>query len=245
VTNWLSTAPAWESFVALFIGWNALALVAMRLCRRWSASRGLTAGPPVVNSWATAAGALTALLFTFTIVTLWNQSIRAETNVNDEAAALRAVARDVLPSQIALVRSYAQLTVDEWPELCGGSERGDVNAALLLLEDTAQPRAEKYADNLFTVLGTLEDMRNRRWQISQSPVPPEIWVALFVMSCLLLTILGIAMPDHSGTHAILMLSAGTALGTLFWVTSVLEYPFCGSNGIQPDEILAILRTHLM
>ena len=245
MTNWLSTAPAWLSFVALLAGWNVLAFGAMRLCRRWSADRGLTSGPTVVNSWATVAGGLTALLFTFTIVTLWNQSIRAESNVDDEAAAMRAVARDVLPSQIGLVRNYAQLTVGEWPQLCGGSQREDVNAALLALESAALPRAEKYSDNLFQMLGTLEDMRNRRWQVSESAVPREIWVALFVLSCVLLVVLGIAMPDHPGTHVLLMVSAGTALGTLFWVTIVLEFPFCGSTAIRPDEILAILRMHLM
>ncbi len=242
--NWLSTVPAWVSFVVLFAGWNVLAFAAMRLCRRWSAQRGLTSGPAVVNSWATVAGALTALLFTFTIVTLWNQSIRAESDVDEEASAMRAVARDVLPSQVGLVRTYAQLTVDEWPQLCGGSQRDDVNAALVLLETASQPRAEKYADNLFQTLGTLEDLRNRRWRVSGSAVPSEIWVALFVMSCVLLTVLGIAMPDHPGTHVLLMLSVGTAIGTLFWVTIVLEYPFCGSSGIRPDEILTILRTHL-
>jgi hypothetical protein len=245
VTHWLSTAPAWLSFVVLVLGWNALALGAMQLCRRWSANRGLTAGPPVVNSWATAAGALTALVFTFTIVTLWNQAIRADSNVDDEAAAIRAVERDIAPSQVALVKNYVRLTVNEWPQLCGGKESDDVNAALILLEATAQPRADKYADNLFQTLGTVEDMRNRRWQVSESSVPGEIWVALFVLSCVLLTILGMAMPDHSGTHAILMVSAGTALGTLFWVTNVLEFPFCGSNAIRPDEILAILRMHMM
>ena len=201
MTNWLSTAPAWLSFVVLVAGWNA------------ARARGDAPLPPLVGATEASPrgrrsstrgrrwrAALTALLFTFTIVTLWNQSIRAASNVDDEAAAMRAVARDVLPSQVGLVRNYARLTIDEWPQLCGGSERDDVNAALILLESASQPRAEKYADNLFQMLGTLEDMRNRRWQVSQSAVPSEIWVALFVLSCVLLVVLGIAMPDHPGTH---------------------------------------------
>jgi Protein of unknown function (DUF4239) len=229
----------------LVSGWSALALAVMVLCRRWSAGKGLTAGPPVVNSWATCVGGLTALLFAFTVVTLWNQLIRAEQNVDDESSALRAVARDILPAQVELVRNYAQLTADEWPLLCGGKERPDVDASLILLSRIAQPRAEKYADNLFQTLGTLEDLRNRRWQVSTSSVPDEIWVGLVVLSCSLLAVLGIAMPDHLGTHVILMLAVGIALGTLFWVTVVLEYPFCGSSGIRPDEIVTIIRTHLM
>jgi hypothetical protein len=225
--------------------WNAVALLAMAACRRWALRRGQTAGPPVVNSWATCAGALTALLFAFTIVTLWNQLIRAEANVDGEAEALRAVARDILPSQLELVRNYAALTVDEWPQLCGGKPRDDADAALTLLARVALPRDAKYSDNLFQTLGVLEDLRGRRWQVSTSSVPSEIWVGLIVLSCMLLVVLGIAMPDHPGTHLLLMLAVGTAIGTLFWVTVVLEYPFCGSSAIRPDEIVAILRTHLM
>ena len=245
MTVWVSTLPSWASFIALVAFWNVLALLALFLCRRWSVSRGLASGPTVVNSWATCIGALTALLFAFTVVTLWNQLIRAEQNVDDESSALRAVARDIVPSQVELVRNYAQLTVDEWPLLCGGKPRPEVEASLVLLDRVAEPRAEKYADNLFQSLGTLEDLRNRRWQVSTSSMPGEVWTALFVLSCTLLIVLGIAMPDHAGTHRILMLAVGTALGTLFWMTIVLQYPYCGSSGIGSDEIGTILRMHLM
>jgi Protein of unknown function (DUF4239) len=245
VTSWVSTLPTWASFFALVFVWNVLALLAMFFCRRWSVKRGVSAGPAVVNSWATCVGGLTALLFAFTVVTLWNQLIRAEQNVDDEASALRAVARDVLPSQLELVRNYAQLTVDEWPLLCGGHERADVEASLVLLNRVAQPRSDRYSDNLFAALGTLEDLRNRRWQVSTSAVPDEVWVALAVLSCTLLVVLGIAMPDHGATHLVLMVAVGTALGTLFWVTVVLEYPFCGPSGIFPVDIMTVLRTHLV
>ena len=65
-----------------------------------------------------------------------------------------------------------------------------------------------------------------------------------MLAGVLLVVLGMAMPDHRGTHLILMLTVGTALGTLFWVTIVLEYPFCGTNAIRPDEIMLILQNHL-
>jgi hypothetical protein len=245
VSDALGALPGWLSFGLLVVTWNGFALLALFLCRRWSTAKGLVMGPAVVNSWATVVGSLTALLFAFTVVTLWNQTVNAESNVDVEAVAMRAVARDILPSQVELVRNYAQLTIDEWPLLCGGRERVDVDSSLILLTKVAQPRAEKYADNLFTALGSLEDLRNRRWQVSASAVPSEVWVSLFVLSCALLVVLGIAMPEHLGTHVILMVTVGTALGTLFWLTVTLEYPFCGMSGIRPDEIVTLVRTHLM
>jgi hypothetical protein len=52
------------------------------------------------------------------------------------------------------------------------------------------------------------------------------------------------MPDRHETHAVLMMAVATALGTLFWVATVLEYPFCGRTGIGPGELLDIVRAHL-
>jgi hypothetical protein len=241
VTLWLGTLPSWLSFLGLVLFWNGLALLSMRVFREWSRREGVVSGPPVVNAWATCVGSLTALLFAFTVVTLWNQSVTAAQNVEDEATAMRNVARDLLPAQLPLLASYVRQTLDEWPQLCGGTERPEAEASLQLLEHSAVPSAERYGDNLYQRLGMLEDLRNRRWQVSGSSLPGEIGVALAVLSVALLAVLGIAMPDHAMTHLLLMLAIGTAIGTLFWVSTLLQYPFCGSNAIRPSEIATILR----
>lgn len=107
------------------------------------------------------------------------------------------------------------------------------------------PRSPTYADDLYRQLGSIEDLRNRRWQTSTSSIPDEIWVALLVLSA------GGARRAKSGadgsceTHSVLMCIVATALGTLFWVAAVLEYPFCGRTGIGPGEPLDILRAHLV
>lgn len=241
---WLSEIPSAASFAMLFVLWNVLALGAMAIARHWLSRSGLTSGPAVVSAWATCAGGLCALLFAFSVVTLWNQNVRAGSNVDDEASAMRLAARDIAPAQVPLLRSYVLQTLVEWPNMCGGEENPDVQALLVRIEREAQPRSEKYADNLFQVLGTLEDMRNRRWQLAQASVPTEIWIGLLVLSVSLLVVLAIAMPEQLGTHVALMLAVGTSIGTLFWVTTVLEYPFCGAGGLSPSEIVVILRTHV-
>lgn len=198
-----------------------------------------------MSAWATCVGGLTALLFAFTIVTVWNSAARAKSNVDDEAAAIRLVARDISPSQLPMLRTYVDESIAEWPQLCGGVVDPHVDVTLVALQRAAKPRAPAYADDLYRQLGSMEDLRNRRWQTSTSSIPNEIWIALTVLSCSVLVVLGLAMPDRHETHSVLTIAIATALGTLFWVATVLEYPFCGRTGIGPGELLDIMRGHLM
>lgn len=241
---WFSELPSALSFVVTIALWNAIALFATWIARRWSYGLGIKTGSPVVNSWATCVGALCALLFAFSVVTLWNGTGRAQANVDDEAAAMRWVGRDISAAQLPLLRAYVNQSIDEWPALCGGKPDARVDASLVRLERLAKPRSSAYANDLYRQLGSLEDTRNRRWQTATSSVPAEIWVALIVLSCALLTVLAVAMPDRRETHLVLMVTVATAIGTLFWVTTLLEYPFCGVGAIGPQELLAVARAHL-
>ena len=242
---WLSAIPSWLSFLVIFTLANGIAVAAMVVARRWYAARGVTAGTPVISSWATGVGGLCALLFAFTIVTLWNNSARAYSNVDDEAGAIRLAARDLARSQLPLLRNYVDLAIAEWPSLCGGKEDARTSAALLTLERLAKPRSEGYAIDLYVQLGTLEDMRNRRWQTSTQSVPDELWLALIVLSVALVIVLAIALPDRWETHLVLTITVATAIGAVFWVATILEYPFCGTRAIGPGEIVAIARSHLI
>ncbi|HTX59296.1 MAG TPA: hypothetical protein VMH02_06410 [Verrucomicrobiae bacterium] len=245
MTHWFSSVPNLISFVVIVAFWDAAALVAMAAVRLWAARRGMASGSPVVNAWATSCGSLAALLFAFTVVTLWNQDTLARTNLGVETSAMLLTARDLDPAQLPALQAYVLQTVVEWPQLCGGKPTQAVDDTLYALERSARPRAGRYGDNLFVQLGALESTRSRRWQLATASVPDEIWVALIVLACALLTVLAIAMPDRVSVHVVLMLAVGTALGALFWVTSLLEYPFCGSGAISPSEIVNVLRGHIL
>jgi hypothetical protein len=242
---WFSQQPSWTAFLILLLVANSVALLAMLAGRRVSHSLGLQAGPPVINAWATCCGALCAMLFAFTIVTLWNRTGLAYSNTDDEAAAMRSVARDLSVSQLPLLRDYIKLTVAEWPRLCGGDQDTRPDEALLKLQRVAQPRKADYAGDLYRQLSLMEDLRNRRWQVSNYSVPPELWVALIILSCAILIVLSFALPEQRTLHIVWMVVIATTLSTLVWVLTVLEYPFCGHTGISPAEITEILRTHLL
>jgi hypothetical protein len=241
---WFSLEPSWAAFLTLFLIANAMAVLGMLAARRWLHALGFSAGPPVINAWATCCGALCALLFAFTVVTLWNRTTFAYSNTDDEASVLRSVARDISPSQLPLLRKYINLTVQEWPRLCGGTQDPTIDATLLGLQRAAVPRKPNYAGDLYRQLSLMEDLRNRRWQVSNYSVPTELWVALIILSCSVLIVLSFALPERWELHVVLMIVIATTLSTLVWVLTVLEYPYCGHTGISPTEIGEILRTHL-
>lgn len=245
MTLWLSTIPSWWSFTIVLLFVNAVAIGLMLGIRRWSIGMGVVPAPGVVNSWATCTGSLCALLFAFTIVTLWNAVTAAHTAIDGEAAAIRLVARDITPAQMPLLRNYVKDMLAEWPKLCDGDLDPALDASLASLQRVAKAKSPVYDDDIFRQLGVLEDSRNRRWQRSASAVPDELWIGLIVLSLAVLCVLAAAVPERIETHLFLTIVIATALGTLFWVATVLEYPFCGRTSIQPDEILSILRGHLI
>lgn len=241
---WLTNLPSWISFIVIVGIADGIALGAMFFARSWYQRRGVTGGPAVVNAWATCLGALAAVLAAFTIITLWNIVARAQTITDDEAAAIRLVARDISPAQLPLLRAYVNGTAREWPQMCGGKPDRRVVTSLMALQRTAKARSPEYASDLYKQLGTLEDSRYQRWQISDASTPPELKLALFIVAIALFGVLAIALPDRLDTHFALTVLVGTAFGAVFWVMIILAYPYCGSYSIGPDEMIASVNGHL-
>jgi hypothetical protein len=242
-TLWLTNLPSWISFVLVVGTANAVALAAIFLARRWYQRAGVTAGPPVVSAWATCLGALAAVLCAFTIITLWSIFTRAQSNTDGEAAAIRLVARDVVPAQLPMLRAYVEGSAAEWPQMCGGKPDPRVAAALTTFQGLARPRAPEYSNDLYRQLGTLEDLRDERWQSSTASTPNELKIALCIVAIAVFGVLAIALPERLDTHVALTVLTATALGSVFWVMVALAYPYCGSYNIGPDQITFSLRAH--
>jgi hypothetical protein len=240
---WLTNLPSWIAFILVVGTANAIALGAMFLARRWYLQRGVTTGPPIVSAWATCLGALAAVLCAFTIITLWSIFARAASNTDGEAAAIRLVARDISPAQLPLLRTYVNDSAAEWPQMCGGKPDRRVVAALISLQRMAQPRAPEYASDLYHQLGTLEDARYQRWQISGASTPTELKITLCIVVIAVFGLLAIALPDRLDTHVALTVLVATALGSVFWVMVALSYPYCGSYLIGPDQLVSAVAVH--
>lgn len=241
---WLTNLPPWASFLIVVGIADAVAFGAVFAARAWYGKRGVTAGPPVVTSWATCLGALAAVLAAFTIITLWNIVARAASINDGEASAIRLVARDLSPSQLPILRAYVDLSAEDWRRMCGGSQDPRAVALLTKFQRVAQPRTPEYAADLFRELGALEDGHYQRWAISGASAPAELRLVLCMLAFALFGVLAIALPDRLDTHLALTVLVGTAFGTVFWVMVILSYPYCGSFAIGPDQILSAAQAHL-
>ena len=238
---WLSALPPYVSLVVALVAANVVALAVTFTARYWARTRNVTAGPAVVNCWAISTGGLSALLFAFAIVTLWNMMSAAQAAAGAESTSIRLVARDLASDQVPLLRSYVTESIDEWPRLCGGKPDPRVDATLTMLERVARPRAAEYADDLFRQLAAMENLRYNRWQQSGASAPFELEIALGIITIALLGVLGIALPERADTHAALTVLVACAFGVVFWVVSTLAYSYCGNHNVGPELMSAALR----
>lgn len=240
---WLTDLPSWVAFVLIVGAANVIALAATLFARRWYQQRGVTAGPPIISSWATCIGALVAVLCGFTIITLWSIFAKAVSDTDGEASAIRLVAREIAPSQLPMLRAYVDGSAAEWPQMCGGKPDPRVAASLALLVRSAKPRAPEFASDLNRQLAALEDARYQRWQISSTSTPTELKIALFILAVAVFFVLAIALPERLDTHLALTVITATAIGAVFWVMIALSYPYCGSYFIGPGQILSVIAAH--
>jgi hypothetical protein len=235
---WLTSLPSWVAFVVIVGTANVIAVGMTFLARGWYQRRGVTAGPAIVSAWATCLGALAAILCAFTIITLWSIFTRAQSDTDSEAAAIRLVMLDISPAQLPVLRAYVNGSANEWTQMCGGKPDSHVVASLSALERTAKPRAPEYASDLYHQLGTLEEARYERWQISSASVPMELKIALCIVAIALFGVLAIALPERFDTHLAFTILTATALGSVFWVMVALSYPYCGDYFIGPNQIVS-------
>jgi hypothetical protein len=241
MTPWLSTLPPLVSLLIVVGIVNVVALGLTFGVRRWCHRRNISIGPPVANPWAVSIGGLSALLFAFTIVTLWNMLTDARSNATDEGAAIRVLARDLEPAQIPLLRSYVTESAAEWPQLCGGKPDSRVDDSLSALERLARPRLPEYASEFDRQLDRVEDFRYQRWRRATASIPAELRISLCIVVLALLGVLAIALPERADTHAALTVLVATGFGAVFWVITALAYPYCGNWKLGPDQIVAALR----
>jgi hypothetical protein len=243
VIQYLTNLPEWLTLVLSLCGFSAFGVVGLLATRRILDRYGVVRTQPAIAGWATCLAALTALLYAFVVANLWVSSNTSRANVNGEAAAIRLLARDIAPSERGWLREYAgSVVADEWPQLCGGEGSPKTAALLWRLENQAKPAEQGVRMDFYLQLAALENLRYVRLQAGGPSIPPEIWVALTLLSMLLLAITFFAHLEHLGFHLGLTLVLASALATLFWLTIQLDYPFCGGTVVTSGAILDALHS---
>jgi hypothetical protein len=196
-----------------------------------------------------------ALLVGFLAVQVWGDLDRANTAVNREASALRAVV--LLASDFPgeperrireLVRRHIQEAVThDWPAMSRG------NATLTLVPAsltealrvtlTLDPKGEGQLAAQREMIASLEsalEARRLRIVLSHSSVNWVKWTALLLQAALTLVTIGLVHSDNRLANRIIMGIFATSVGVALTLVAAHSRPFAGQISVRPAVLLQVM-----
>lgn len=260
MSDWLHHLPvAWMALLVfsttyLVTGGIYWVVMALAVGDRGHAFKAISPGmlPPL--------GIIFGLLVAFLASQVWSDFDRANTAVNREASALRAVVLLVasFPGEPevhmhALIRRHiAEAVTQEWPTMA--RQRATLTltpaplAEALQLSLALTPRGDGQVAAQRELVASLQnalDARRQRIIISRSTVSWIKWTWLLLQA--LCTLLAIAMvhSDNRTTAAIAMAIFATGVAVSVVLIASYNRPFTGAIAVRPDVLLQVMPEELM
>jgi hypothetical protein len=200
-------------------------------------------------------GILFGLFVAFTAAQVWNDNDRANTAVNREASALRAVvilAASFPGEPEARMRSLIHRHIEEaatqeWPMMAQHTATLTITphplaeALQLALALTPQSQGQQTAQReIATALETAFDARRQRIVVSQSQVNLVKWSCLFVQAICMLVAIAMVHSDNRRTSAIAMGLFATGVAVSVLLIAAHDRPFTGEIAVRPDPLLQVM-----
>lgn len=252
--DWIHNLPvAWMAVVVFgaiyLIAAVIYALVmALAVGDRVRAFKGVSPGllPPL--------GIIFGLLVAFLAAQVWGDVDRANTAVNREASALRAV---VLLSQSfpgeaedrlrSLIRQHIQQAqAEEWPAMARQHATLTVIptslAEAMRTTLTVTPRGEAQIAaqrEIVTALENALDARRQRILVSQSEVNGVKWTALIIQAVVTLAAIAMVHSDNRVTARLAMGLFSTAIAVCILLIAAHDRPFTGQLSVGPAALLQV------
>jgi hypothetical protein len=198
---------------------------------------------------------LFALLVGFLAAQVWGDLDRANTAVNREASALRAVVLLAagFPGEPEarlrdLVRRHIQEAVTrEWP----GMSRGHATLTLapaslteaLRLTLSLTPKGEGQLVTQHELVAAVQgalDARRQRIVLSHSSINWVKWAALLVQAALTLLTIALVHSDNRATNRIIMGIFATSVGMAVTLIAAHSRPFAGEISVRPAVLLQVM-----
>ena len=200
-------------------------------------------------------GIIFGLFVAFTAAQVWNDNERANTVVDREASALRAVVvlAAAFPGEPesrlrALIRRHiGQAATQEWPMMARGTATLRFTPPLLAeapqLTLALPPNSEgqKIAQReITTALETAFDARRQRIIISQSHVNWVKWLCLFVQAVVALFAIAMIHCDNRIASAIAVGLFATGVASSVLLIAAHDRPFTGEISVGPGPLLQVM-----
>jgi hypothetical protein len=200
-------------------------------------------------------GILFGLFVAFTAAQVWNDSDRANTAVNREASALRAVivlaasfpGEPEAQLRTLMHRHIEEAATQEWPLMARRAATLRITphylaeAEQMALALTPGSQGQQTAQReIVTALENALDARRQRIIISRSQVNLVKWMCLFVQAICALVAIAMVHSDNRLASTITMgiFATGVAASILLIVSH--DRPFIGEIAVGPDPLLQVM-----
>ena len=254
----LNTLPLW-ALALIVVGVSVAFSVGLQLLTRWRFGIDLLSGNHEVAGFKYAVvGVAYAVLLAFVVVSVWNEFERTQRAVEAEAERFYNLYRTSYnfpesagkPMREALIAYAIKVRDQDWPEMKRG-RRGSASAAeaytrLSFIVGQTKPDVSLLpsATHAIDLLQQTADFRLERLSDVGGHVTPVIWWVLVLSG-----IITLAYPAFFATKSVgaqMLMTGGLAaiIGSTFFLTIVLNYPFSGPEGVtaQPiDDVIQRMR----
>ena len=200
-------------------------------------------------------GILFALFMAFTASQVWSDNDKANSAVDHEASALRAVVllAAAFPGEPetrlrSLIRSYvADALTQEWPMMAHRAASLQITpyslteALQFTLALTPSSQGQQTAQReITTALENALDSRRQRIIISQSQVNWVKWLCLGLQAACALIAIAMVHSDNRLTSAITMALFGIGVAASLLLILAYDRPFTGELAVRPNSLLQVM-----
>jgi len=252
--TWLYSIPAFIFFllvILFFAGFSVLGyLLTRKRIERWLGK------PPaqneVISYYISATGVVYGITLGLIAVGVWENFIHVNTKVEEEAATLSAVYRDVnsypepyrgkLTSEL---KNYTRYVIDEaWPlqekgivPNDGGNFMDQFQQTLYLYEPVTEAQKIIHAACLYSFNEYIE-LRRLRIQSVKGGISYMIWWVVFFGGLVNLMLSWLFVVKNKALHVLMNALLGALIGALIFLIAVLDFPFRGWFRVssEPFEI---------
>ena len=196
-----------------------------------------------------------ALLVGFLAAQVWSDLDRANTAVNREASALRAIvllAAGFPGEPEARLRDLArrhiqEAVTQEWPAMSRGHATLTLAPASLIealrLTIALNPRGEGQLAAQHEIIAAIQsalDARRQRIILSHSSINWVKWTALFLEAALTLLTIAMVHSDNRAANRIILGIFATSVGVAVTLIAAHSRPFAGEISVRPTVLLQVM-----
>ena len=251
-----SILPAWLILLMVIAFSFLVTYLAFKILRKIFTVEELEKFKEVTGIYVSMIGILYGVFLAFIVIAIWENYDHVKENIDREADALGNMYRDAkgLPSGTkysidSCVKQYITfVTQNEWAMMAHKKESKEAMEARSKLQDLIikiKPKTlgeQVIYTQMIANLNELTVARRIRVNTSNAGLPEILWVILIGGGLLLIFYIACFYVENQFFHMWLAFGVSGLIAILLFVALELNYPFVGSDRLQPDAFQS-LRSH--